>query len=329
MALLVMIIINERVDFMKETSSWSDKADRAFKGLLDNFWNDNIGMFNNQYPNIDNYSNLTFHYWWYAHSIDSLVDAFERTRNHQILEIIREKYLGIVLRNGGQPLNLLYDDMEWLALTLLRVYKITNDPFYLNEVKVLWTDIKKGWTDEAGGGIAWHKEIMHYKNTPANAPAIILASRLYQLFDDENDLDWANKIFKWQDTQLVDQNTGFVNDGKNSQKDGTIDTSAYTYCQGVYIGACTELFKISKNREYIEKALLTAETTIEKFTHTETGLLVSEGVGDGGLFKGILIRYLTELVCLLPQETKFITDFIRKNAEGLWNEGIEKTSYTL
>lgn len=309
---------------MEKIFKWSEIADVGFKSLIDNYWNTRIRMFNNHYPNIDNYTNLTFHYWWYAHSIDSLVDAYERTKDKDILNFIREKYDGLVLRNGGQPLNLLYDDMEWLALALLRVYKITNDPVYLRDVKILWEDIKKGWTEEAGGGIAWHKEIMHYKNTPANAPAIILSARLYQMFQNENDLEWANKIFKWQELELVNPENGFVNDGKNNNKDGKIDASAYTYCQGVYIGACVELYKISNNRVYLDKALLTAKNTIEIFENKDTGTLISEGIGDGGLFKGILIRYLTEFIALLPDETNFIVEFMMKNARSLWKNGFDK-----
>ena len=43
---------------------------------------------------------------------------------------------------------------------------------------------------------------------------------------------------------LVDPQTGLVRDGVRLNPDGTIRTveaTTYTYCQGVYLGACVEL----------------------------------------------------------------------------------------
>lgn len=72
--------------------------------------------------------------------------------------------------------------MEWTALALLRAYRVTGHEAYLNAVLDLWEDIKTAWNEQLGGGLAWKKDQLDYKNTPANAPAVILAARLYELF---------------------------------------------------------------------------------------------------------------------------------------------------
>lgn len=58
-------------------------------------------------------------------------------------------------------------------------------------------------------------------------------------------------------------------------------------------------------------------------------MLKSEGNGDGGLFKGIMIRYFTELILTAPTETKAILRYLEANAEILWQHGkdTEKTIF--
>ncbi|HEY3388847.1 MAG TPA: alpha-1,6-mannanase, partial [Prolixibacteraceae bacterium] len=57
-------------------------------------------------------------------------------------------------------------------------------------------------------------------------------------------------------------------------------------------------------------------------------LLKNEGTGDGGLFKGVFIRYFTQLIINPDLDTavrkRYIT-FIMHNAETLWREGTNKS----
>ncbi|MGG1880549.1 glycoside hydrolase family 76 protein [Paenibacillus cisolokensis] len=300
------------------TQVWQERANRAQRALDELFWNDGIRMYNIQTPCEDGLCNDIFHYWWMAHAVDVLVDGLLRTGDQRYAQRLRDFHEGILERNGGRWPNELYDDMEWMALAWLRAYEATGEPKYKAAVLTLWEDIKTGWNEQMGGGIAWQKSQLDYKNTPANAPAAILAVRLYKAFGSPDDLAWAQRIYDWQLAHLVDPATGLVWDGMNRTGDGAIDKDwRFTYCQGVFIGAALELYQVSGQTSYLEAAMRTFGVVQGEFTSPETGLLPDEGGGDAGLFKGILIRYLAELAKTAPASAD-VAAFILGQAESAW-----------
>lgn len=303
------------------TEQWGTRANLAQDSLDTRFWNETIRMYNIEAPCPDGTCNTIFHYWWMAHAVDNLVDAYVRTDSALYEERLAQLYDGLLERNGGQWPNPLYDDMEWMALAWLRAYQATGIERYREAVDTLWADIRTGWNEHCGGGIAWQKTQLDYKNTPANAPAAILAARLYQAFGREEDRAWAERIYAWLKTNLVDPVSGFVWDGMNREGDGKIDKDwKFTYCQGVYIGAGVELYRVTGDEAYLEDANRTADAAKAELAHPETGLLPLEGTGDGGLFKGILVRYLAELVRERPSSSA-VASWLNANAELLWGRG--------
>lgn len=300
--------------------TWEQRADLAQAGLITHYWNKKRNMFDNLTP-CNDLCNERFHYWWQAHAVDTLVDALDRTGDVKYSQYLADFYKGIVDRNAGVLPNELYDDMEWMAIAWLRAYEATKNETYKQAVLTLWEDIKGGWNDNQGGGIAWQKSQLDYKNTPANAPAVILAARLYKQFGNEDDLAWAKKIYEWQRQYLVDPESGFVWDGMNRLGDGQIDKSwEFTYCQGVYIGAGVELYRITGDKNYINEASQTLHAAKLKLTDPVTGVLPAEGNGDAGLFKGIMIRYVAELALEDPSQTDAI-ELLKTNAISLWDAG--------
>lgn len=292
--------------------TWAELAARSSRALQDGYWNPVTCLFETTYPATPT---ETFHYWWQAHALDVLVDAFERSG--EPIHLLRAEQLlqGMIKRNSGVITNDYYDDMQWLALALLRLYDVTKNESYLAHVQTLWQDIQTGWNAHCGGGIAWRKPQLDYKNTPANAPAVILAARLYQRFHHDDDLEWARNIYTWLQSHLVDPETGFVWDGMNRLGDGHIDKDwKFTYCQGVVIGAGLELFKATRNETYLRHSEKTAQAGLEHLCD-KNGLLPDEGSADGGLFKGILVRYLTLLQLEKPNAKRVAV--LRANGEAL------------
>jgi predicted alpha-1,6-mannanase (GH76 family) len=279
--------------FLKpETAPWDSAAEAAQDALIRHFWSPE-----NHYFYQNNTGNHAFNYWWQAHALDVLLDGYERSRDKKYLALISDLHAGAAVKNGHTYYNEYYDDMEWMALACLRAYTVTREMKYKNTALLLWEDIKTGWSAEFGGGISWKKTQRSYKNTPANAPAAILAARLYQMDKKEADLEWARKIYAWEKQNLVDPQTGLVWDGFNRQGTKQIDKNwKFSYNQGVFIGAGLELFKATRQKEYLRDAVKTADYIVTNPDFFPDGIFKSEGSGDGGLFKGIFIRYLTQLI---------------------------------
>ncbi len=303
--------------------NWTAIADSSTTALNAQFFNER-----GRYYNANNVGNADFGYWPQAHALDVLVDAYVRTKDARYLAYMNDWFVGVPIKNGNTFLNVFYDDMLWNALAMLRAYDATKDQKWLDATQRLWDDIRPGWSDVMGGGIAWQKNQRYYKNTPANAPAVILAARLYQRLNRQTDLDWAKKIYDWQKLTLVNTANGFVYDGINRQNDGKIDlTWAFTYNQGVMIGAGLELFRATKTDTYLADAIKTANNALTDPTLTAGGLMREEGGDDAGLFKGILVRYLTLLATdpAVPADarTRYV-NFLTFNAETLWRTGTAK-----
>ncbi len=300
----------------------AEQANIAHDAVIRVFWNKEQQIFDWRSPLEP--TDL-FHYWWMAHALDCLVDAFER--DQQMVHCARAKALLESVRKRNQALgfsnwhNEFYDDMQWMALACLRAFDSWQDEYFLEISQSLWADIRLGWSDICGGGIAWKKTQLDYKNTPANAPAAILAARLFQRFGQQSDWHWAQKIFTWLEQHLLSKD-GLVWDGMN--RTGAMQTDKnwlFTYNFGTMIGAALEL-----KRPDIAKKVFYA--TLEYLTDTQK-ILPDEGNGDGGLFKGIFIRYVTPLAL----EHAAIADWLRHNAHSCWqilesNNQIAGTTWT-
>ncbi|MDG0790505.1 glycosyl hydrolase [Cohnella ginsengisoli] len=262
-----------------------------------------------------------FNYWWMAHAADVLTDGYERTGEAKYAERLASLYDGLLARNAEVWPNDYYDDMAWMGLAWLRAFDATGESRYKEAALTLWEEIRGGWNDEAGGGIAWRKTQTDYKNTPANAPSAILAARLYERFQNPEDLNWAKRIYEWESRTLVDPDTGFVWDGINRTGDGAIDKAwQFSYNQGVYIGAAVELYRATKDEAYLASARRTADAAATVLAGGPAGMLPSEGDGDGALFKGVFVRYLGELI-EADGASSGQAKLLLANASRLWTDG--------
>ena len=258
--------------------------------------------------------------------MDIMVDAYLRTRDESYKTIYFDKwYTGVKQKSGGNYYNNYYDDMEWICLTMIRLYEATKDNKYLGTAQDLWNDIKTGWNEQGGGGVAWTKDRPWSKNACSNGPAGLIAMRLYGIQKNEADLVWAKKIFEWEYDHLYDPATGKVVDNLNAQT-GAIQDWLFTYNQGTFMGLAHELWKVTNERMYLNIAVKSASFTLTGLS--ENGVLKSEGMGDGGLFKGVFVRYFVKLIQdegLTQSESKRFASFLDNCANSLWTKGIIST----
>jgi predicted alpha-1,6-mannanase (GH76 family) len=265
-------------------------------------------------------------YWWCANGVDALADGYMRTRSETYKTRMKSLLLGIRSFNGNTYINHFYDDMEWLGISTLRAYHQTGDADYLNVASLLWTDIKGGFTN---GAIDWNKDCPGCKNACANAPAVILGARLYRITNAAADLQYAKDIFAFMKTHLVDPVTGAVWDGINLNTGVTNKDWIFSYNVGTYIGAGWELYKVTGDVSYLNEAVKSAEYAMN---HRRTnGMFFADetGNGDGGLFKGIFIRYFALLAREgnIPAATRArYNEALRVNAQTLKTNGINPST---
>jgi predicted alpha-1,6-mannanase (GH76 family) len=273
----------------------------------------------------NNGGNTSFNYWWMAHGIDSFIDGYQRTRDATYLTRAKNLLHGIQRKNGGGYVNAFYDDMEWLALACLRAYEMTGDTEYLSVSQGLWTQIKTGVTS---GLFSWSTSCQpSCKNTIGNTPAIILGARLYGLgLAGEADRTLIETAYANVKAMLVDPATGAVWDGEDLAT-GAVNQATYSYNQGMFIGAALELYKLSGNATYTADARKTADWATTAFTVNGLIFYQKEGGGDGGLFKGILIRYLAVFARqgnLADADRSRYIQVIKANANLLHSTGIQR-----
>jgi len=298
---------------------WTAVATQVSDKMISGFWNE-AGYFNNAI----NQSDQGFQYWPNAHAMDVVIDVYQRTKDAKYSAYFSKWFEGVKVKNGNTYYNVFYDDMEWNALTMLRLYETTKEQKYLDAVLLLWTDILKAWNEQyAGGGLAWSKDMLYSKNACSNGPASILAARLYNLTKNENYLKWAKKIYEWQKATLYNPSSGAVYDNINGETDA-VDVTTLTYNQGTFLGTAVELFRITKDQIYLVDAQKISYYTITRCIDVGNNILRDEGNGDGALFKGIFIRYFVEYLNLEGIDADYrakFEKFLVNNGKIAWTKG--------
>lgn len=283
-----------------------------------------------------------WHYWWQAHYLDCQIDAATRhdtkSRRRRIADTIR----GIKLRNLGKLVNNRYfDDKAWLSLALGRAANL-NRFRPISQSTELEFNLIAG-IDSITGVLPWRESETFY-NVPSNAPAAIMMARTGRL-------DQAREIVDWiYDNLLADD--GLVMDGVRMRMHGPeVVDKTYTYNQGVLLGASLEIVLALRKRAGLEvnesidsyDDATKADESIQYVTHIRSlvqaialhmaspqGVILGAGEGDGGLFKGILARYLADVAVRLPADSpannatrKVARRIVLASAESAWNHRLE------
>lgn len=249
----------------------------------------------------------TWHYWWQAHLLDNLVDAQVRDPQPERLTTIARQIRGQRLRNIGKWTNDYYDDMAWLALALERAGRLTGvaRPKALEK---LAHQFITSWVPEDGGGIPWRKQDQFF-NAPANGPAAVFLARHVTAHGER--LRRAQQMADWIDETLIDPETHLVFDGI---KAGSLVRAQYTYCQGVVLGVETELAVRTRDPRHAERVHRLVAAVAQHMA--PDGVIKGAGGGDGGLFNGILARYLALVATALPGNSE-ADETARETASGL------------
>ncbi|MBC7485369.1 MAG: RICIN domain-containing protein [Cytophagaceae bacterium] len=268
-------------------------------------------------------------YWVTAHTLETLADAYQRTRNTVYRDRMKSILAGIRKYNryaAGTYRNDYYDDLEWLCLATFNCYNATKDPEYLNAVHDIWAEIKTGYVD---GAMSWKKGCTTpCKNSIANAPAIIIAVKLYQLEGDPANLQMAKDIHAWMKANVLNAQGG-IWDGPGNFNEGW----QFSYNSGMFIGACLELSIVTGAQSYIDDGIKASEFMMNYRLYNGGVFWLNEkGQGDGGLFKGIFAKWFTEFVRvgnLTPAQKDRYLKVIHYTGDYAWANSVNKSNYLI
>ncbi|GAA1086889.1 glycoside hydrolase family 76 protein [Tsukamurella spumae] len=259
---------------------------------------------------------VSWNYWWQAHLLDVAVDAYVRDGAPSTRKLVLRIARGHRLRNLLRVTNSYYDDMAWMGLALERAQRHAG----LNaarRLRVLRDELYDAWVPEAGGGITWRTKGL-FLNAPANGPAGIFLARMGRFERAEETSDWLQR-------RLLDPATGLIDDGVDGDyadpEGGKRYPEKYSYNQGVTIGLDTELSSDLAPRHAERTAALIAAVSEHM---TEDGVVTGGGGGDGGLFNGILIRYLALAALQLrgpgaDDAREAAAEIVLASAEAAWH----------
>lgn len=284
-----------------------------------------------------------WHYWWQAHYLDCLVDAALRKNTKTRRTLIANTIRGVHVRNL-QPLtkNRYYDDKAWMALAIARAGELKKMRPH-KKLSSLQHNIRDG-IDSQVGVLPW-REGETFLNVPSNGPGAIMLARMGRVEE-------ARHIVDWIYDHLIDDD-GFVMDGIRMRMDGReVVRAIHPYCQGVVLGACLEIVLALREKTGLRSvedidSVHEAELAADMMDYTTrirglvqavaTGMATYTGVidwqtgdGDGGLFKGILARYLADVAVRLPGDSpanratkKLAARLVTASAESVWEHRLE------
>ena len=254
-----------------------------------------------------------WHYWWQAHYLDALLDRAERLRAasesreaDRTLRRARQLQRGILIRNGLRWVNSFYDDMAWLALATDRLGSMTGRD---GAPAALTAALRSAHTADLGGGLWWNRD-RNYKNAAATGPAALHFARI-------GERGRARELTGWLAATLLSPESRLYRDGVRLREGRpAVDAAVYSYNQGPVLGALLALGRPAE----LDAAGALVEAVAAQLA-SPAGVLRSHDGGDGGLFTGILVRYLALAAtdARLPERQRATAArLVRATGEALW-----------
>lgn len=200
-----------------------------------------------------------------------------------------------------------YDDNQWLGITAMDAYARTGNKDWLKLAKTIYNFMMTGCDTIAGGGIYWREGDLTTKNTCSNGPGIILALRLYQTTHRKEYLEAAKSLYSWVNRYLRSPE-GIYYDALKV-KELRIDSATYTYNTGTMLQSNVLLWRISRDKKYLDEAKLIAAAAEKRFFRN--GRLPNEL-----WFNAVMLRGFIELSAADGNygRLRFFTD----DAERVW-----------
>jgi len=263
-------------------------------------------------------------FWMNCEQIETIEDAFERTRNPVYGKMIGELIRGLnEIISGTEDWaswNKFNDDIMWGIIALVRSFRLTGNQTHLSQAEIQYNKVwQRGW-DTANGGMYWNTD-KQSKNACVNGPASIAGFLLGESTQHTGFQDQGRRAFEWLRNNLYNETSGEIADHQNA--DGSVAWQPFSYNQGTFIGAAVLYNQNEHQKTALELASKAAYWTTTGLTGQHTaGILNDEysdnGRGDGCGFKGIFARWCGRYVEL--SKDPILKGWMTKNAKAAWSQ---------
>ena len=215
-----------------------------------------------------------------------------------------------------------YDDNIWLAIDFCDLYELTQKAEYKEKAEQLWKFVISGWDTELGGGIYWCEQKRQSKNTCSNAPAAVLACKLYKITHEKHYMKQAVAIYEWTKANFQDSSDYLYFD--KSTLDGEIDSTKYAYNSGQMLQAASLLYKTQGDPKYYKDAENIAQAAIEYFTgnYTVKGGTIPLFKNNTNWFTTVMLRGYVELWTIDGNDN--YTDVYRQNMDLMLKQAADE-----
>jgi hypothetical protein len=166
-----------------------------------------------------------------------------------------------------------YDDNDWIGIELARIYKKTRNPGALGYAEGIMAFEMAGFSTDptlaCPGGIPFSNTSENTdRNTITTGPAAELGVQMYEITGNVAYLQFAETAYNWVRACLLQPTNLYVD---HIRPHGVLDTTLWSYNQGVMIGAGTLLYQATGNSGYLFQARQTAQAAREYFTPQRLG----------------------------------------------------------
>lgn len=220
--------------------------------------------------------------------------------------------------NSAPQSDRFYDDNVWLGIDFTDTYMLTKEDKYLHKAKLIWDFVASGMDDKLGGGIYWCEQKKESKNTCSNAPGSVFALKLFEATQDSIYYFLGKKLYEWTKQNLQDSEDNLYFDNINLK--GEISKAKYPYNSGQMMQSAALLYKLTKDKVYLEDAQKIAKSGYDYFFQDFTSssgeqfrLLKRSDVW----FIAVMLRGYIELYH--ADNDKTYLNAFQKNLDYAWN----------
>ncbi|TDS13194.1 glycoside hydrolase family 76 protein [Sphingobacterium paludis] len=279
---------------------------------------------NNNQPKANAYSYL----WPFSGSLSAYVALLETQDNAAVKQHIDQAVLpglenyydkrspvGYASYVNSAPLSdRFYDDNIWLGIDFADLYLHTKEKAYLNKAQEIWTFVQSGMDDKLGGGIYWCEQKKESKNTCSNAPAVVYLLKLYEATKSKAYLRDAISLYTWTKKNLQDPSDNLYWD--NISLAGKVQKAKYPYNTGQMIQAGALLYKLTKDKQYLQDAQASAKAGLGYFFSPDGAKGYPVLKKSDNWFIAIMLRGYLELY-QQDNDVQYVRAF-QKNLDEAW-----------